>query len=178
MNKRAVIEEWGNIFIAVGISVITLFVFGIFVSSDAVKKEKEIVEKDAQLQRENTLLNYLRTPVSQTDFVASGALSNENIFPLVKADIEKTQNYAIENNLRVADLFTLMASNEAYQRLLEFITRNDKEFSKHRITVLRPEKGILFLTAGKGCAEVSKTSTAYLPYNNTVVNIIMIACKG
>jgi len=181
MNRRAVIEEWGNIFIAVGLSVITLFVFSIFVSSDTVKKEKDIVEKDAQLQRETTLINYLRTPIAKTDFVANKRLEKEIIFPPKKKELESILTEAVANNLTIADFFTRMSFNTGYRDLIALITKNDNEFSKHAITATpNPphQKQVLILTAGRGCGESRRTSVAYLPYNETLVSISMVLCKG
>ena len=159
MDKKAVVADWADVVWAVIVVIVTLFLFGTFTRSEATKIDIEVKEVDLQIERETILMNYLRTPVAETDFVTKNLT--------VPQKIKDQLDYAVKNKLTIADLFTLIDSDRRYTELIETITFNDKDFSKHEIVVdlskiSEYQKSLLL--SHRRCT--GKTSVAYIPVKN------------
>lgn len=158
MNKRAVIEDWGNMVVAIVFSILILWFFWGYVAGDTVKKSKDVQDRDEQLIRERFLINYLRTPVSQTELVVKNLPISDQTKPALE--------YAIKNNLTIADVLRLIPTNILFEDVVLRVTYHDNDLSKNQIVADMSQfnpgwKDHLLSKGRSGCS--GKTSVASIP---------------
>ena len=154
--------HWFDVMWFVVLATIMLVLFGTFTESNEIKIDNTIEKTDLQLEGETILLNYLRTPITKTDFITKDITYSPQL--------EIARTYALENDLTIADLFVLIDSDIVYEDLVKRITFHDEDFSKYEIavdisglSVLYKEKDYILLSK-KRCS--GKTSVTYIPVRN------------
>lgn len=170
MNKKAVVEDWGDVMWTFLVVVVVLFVFYFFTGSENTKIEKALENVDNQLERETALMNYLRTPVATEDFTDRSGWFSGNSDKL-KAFTTQFSN----SDLTIADLFRLIETDKDYISLIGLITSNDDYFSKQKIDV-SSEFGSKQLTSVYYCT--GKSSIAYIPSRSQKpITVTMVMCS-
>lgn len=181
INKKAIWDDLVDVFWTFCVVGVALFVFGLIFSANETKLKNEVQEKDITIEREEFLINYLRTPVSITAFAekpdfpsrASGLIRNDWIIFEPK-EIESLFENALKENLTIADLTSRIAIDEKYIILLELITKTEPSFKDNGIWVHLDNKRIE-INSGKA---IGKSSTFEIPaYHSDKVKNIKVECK-
>lgn len=168
VHNKGLFDDWTDIMISIVVVVVALFVFNTFATADEQNIKAKVTDKDDQFMRETLLLNYLRTPVRETDF----AVNKDNLG--LDTNVIALANFVMANNMDIGDVFSLMQTDPNYVELLYKIT-NQKEFNRDVITVIYPNGRNDIISAG-GCI-LGKTSDAYVSTpDNQIVTIRMSLC--
>ncbi len=158
MNKKAQFDDVVDIMITALIVVVVLIVFGIFSSSQKPKILSDTTQKTNLVEQQILLLNYLRTPVSQTAFASLGGSYGGTSYGSIKTLADN----AIKNNYAIVDLFAFSDSDRDYTTLLQYITGKEPLLSQDFIAVSYSDNSQEIIRSGGGtCLE--QPSLAYIP---------------
>ena len=174
MNKKGVIDDWADVMWTVAVVGVVLFLLLTFAGSEENRIKAANKDRDLQIDRDGVLLNYLRTPVANTNFVSARFIKT-----ISQDKLNSMANFAAQNNMNIADLFILIASDRDYVTLIQTITENDEFYSKQKITADLSEyfeNQDQFRISEPKCD--GKTSTVHIPVEGKETIMVRITiCK-
>ncbi|MFC1728416.1 hypothetical protein ACFLZ7_03060 [Nanoarchaeota archaeon] len=159
MNKKAQLFHWSDVAWSILVSLAILLLFFNFTQSREIETKKLIDDTDLRLEQETVLINYLRMPVSETEYAKSGEGSGEH-----KVLID----YAVQNQLTIADLFGLPDSFTLISRITKQEMDQEQGLPDVEIYVTHPDAPDKFrrevIRPLGQC--IGETSAAYIPVKN------------
>lgn len=174
MDKKAVFDDFTDVVITVLVVIAILFVFNLYVAERETKVRTLLEGFNFDMQRDSFLLNYLRTPISETDFAKTR-------YPKLEAEEKEFAKQAIETNMKISDLYSFLSMKDIgvevdnNMELLRQISLNDEFLVKQTIFIELPNRKQI--TIYDGCGE-GETSVINIPNaNGEQVSVFLRMCK-
>lgn len=167
MNKKAFLDDWGDLAWFTLVIVFVLGIFFIFTKLNSTAIDKAVQNKDIQIQREDFLIDYLKTPIRQTQF----ATKKDSL--IYDAHQRELASNLLINDLTIGDVFALIETDKpAYVNILGQISLSEPSFVSHNVMVIYSNGVPQIINPGK--CNVGKTSSAAIPtLNKKTITVVV-----